>query len=96
MSGFVRTVLGDVAARALGRRTAHEHVITRPAARFGDDLRLDDEGRAAATSRLGEDRRATDTCSRPSSHTLRAAGLEEQTAYSCSSTIRHDSSPGDD
>ena len=95
MSGFVRTVLGDVAARD-STTYCHEDVITRPAARFGDDLRLDAEGRAAATSRLAEDRRATDTCSRPSSHTLRAAGLEEQTVYSCSSTIRHDSSPGDD
>jgi hypothetical protein len=95
MSGFVRTVLRDVAARAW-TTYCHAHVITRPAARFGDDLRLDDEGRAAATSRLGEGHRATDTCSRHSSHTLRAAGLDKQTAYSCSSTIRHDSSPGDD
>jgi 5-phospho-D-xylono-1,4-lactonase len=47
MSGFVRTVLGDVEPRALGPTYCHEHLITRPAARFGEDLRLDDEDRAA-------------------------------------------------
>jgi 5-phospho-D-xylono-1,4-lactonase len=47
MSGFVRTVLGDVEPAALGAVYCHEHLITRPAARFGDDLRLDDEDRTA-------------------------------------------------
>ena len=46
MTGFVRTVLGDIEPRALGRTYCHEHLITRPAARFGEDLRLDDEDRA--------------------------------------------------
>jgi predicted metal-dependent phosphotriesterase family hydrolase len=47
VSGFVRTVLGDVEPGALGPTYCHEHLMTRPAARFGDDLRLDDEDRAA-------------------------------------------------
>jgi phosphotriesterase-related protein len=47
VSGFVRTVLGDVEPRALGPTYCHEHLMTRPAARFGEDLRLDDEDRAA-------------------------------------------------
>jgi predicted metal-dependent phosphotriesterase family hydrolase len=47
VSGFVRTVLGDVEPGSLGHTYCHEHLITAPAARFGDDLRLDDEDRAA-------------------------------------------------
>jgi 5-phospho-D-xylono-1,4-lactonase len=47
VSGFVRTVLGDVEAPVLGATYCHEHLITRPAARFGEDLRLDDEDRTA-------------------------------------------------
>jgi phosphotriesterase-related protein len=47
MSGFVRTVLGDVDPRALGPTYCHEHLMTRPTPRFGDDLRLDNEDRAA-------------------------------------------------
>jgi 5-phospho-D-xylono-1,4-lactonase len=47
VSGFVRTVLGDVEPSALGPTYCHEHLVTRPAARFGDDLRLDDEERTA-------------------------------------------------
>jgi predicted metal-dependent phosphotriesterase family hydrolase len=47
VSGFVRTVLGDVEPSALGAAYCHEHLVTRPAARFGDDLRLDDEDRTA-------------------------------------------------
>lgn len=47
MSGFVRTVLGDLDPSTLGTTYCHEHLITRPAASFGDDLRLDDEDRAA-------------------------------------------------
>jgi 5-phospho-D-xylono-1,4-lactonase len=45
--GFARTVLGDVEVTSLGTAYCHEHLITRPAPRFGDDLRLDDEDRAA-------------------------------------------------
>jgi 5-phospho-D-xylono-1,4-lactonase len=45
---LVRTVLGDVEPSALGRTYCHEHLITRPPARFGEDLRLDDEDRTAA------------------------------------------------
>jgi phosphotriesterase-related protein len=48
VSGWVRTVLGDVEPSALGPTYCHEHLITRPAARLGDDLRLDDEDRTAA------------------------------------------------
>ena len=47
MSGFARTVCGDVDPAVLGRTYCHEHLITRPAERFGEDLRLDDEERAA-------------------------------------------------
>jgi 5-phospho-D-xylono-1,4-lactonase len=47
VSGFVRTVLGDVEAGALGTTYCHEHLVTRPATRFGEDLRLDDEDRTA-------------------------------------------------
>jgi 5-phospho-D-xylono-1,4-lactonase len=47
VSGFVRTVLGDVEPGALGMTYCHEHLITRPAARWGEDLRLDDEDRTA-------------------------------------------------
>jgi 5-phospho-D-xylono-1,4-lactonase len=54
MSGFVRTVLGDVAAEELGPTYAHEHLLTRPAGeqvRDDPDLVLDDEQRAAAELR---------------------------------------------
>lgn len=47
MKGLVRTVLGDVAPGNLGATYCHEQPITRSAAQFGDDLRLDDEDRAA-------------------------------------------------
>jgi phosphotriesterase-related protein len=47
VSGFVRTVAGDVDSAALGVTYCHEHLVTRPAERFGEDLRLDDEERAA-------------------------------------------------
>jgi 5-phospho-D-xylono-1,4-lactonase len=47
VSSLVRTVLGDVDAGMLGSTYCHEHLVTRPAERFGDDLRLDDEDRAA-------------------------------------------------
>jgi 5-phospho-D-xylono-1,4-lactonase len=47
VNGFVRTVLGDVPPGELGPTYCHEHLITRPAPRFGDDLRLDDEDKAA-------------------------------------------------
>jgi 5-phospho-D-xylono-1,4-lactonase len=47
VSGFVRTVLGDVEPGSLGPTYCHEHLITAPPSRFGDDLRLDDEDRAA-------------------------------------------------
>ena len=47
MNGFVRTVLGEVSPGDLGPTYCHEHLITRPAPRFGDDLRLDDEHKAA-------------------------------------------------
>jgi 5-phospho-D-xylono-1,4-lactonase len=47
VNGCVRTVLGDVEPTALGPTYCHEHLMTRPAARFGDDLRLNDEDRAA-------------------------------------------------
>jgi 5-phospho-D-xylono-1,4-lactonase len=47
VSRLVRTVLGAVDARTLGPTYCHEHLITRPASRFGDDFRLDDEDRAA-------------------------------------------------
>jgi predicted metal-dependent phosphotriesterase family hydrolase len=43
----IRTVLGDIDAGTLGPTYCHEHLVTRPAARFGEDLRLDDEDRAA-------------------------------------------------
>src|SRR5215212_538509 len=49
MSGFVRTVLGDVAPEELGPTYAHEHLLTRPAGeqvRDDTDLVLDDEQRA--------------------------------------------------
>jgi predicted metal-dependent phosphotriesterase family hydrolase len=46
VTGSVRTVLGDVDGAALGPTYCHEHLITRPAPGFGDDLRLDDEERA--------------------------------------------------
>ena len=51
MSGFVRTVLGDVASEELGPTYAHEHLLTRPAGehvRNDPDLVLGDEQRAAA------------------------------------------------
>jgi phosphotriesterase-related protein len=54
MRGFVRTVLGDVAADELGPTYAHEHLLTRPAGeqvRDDPDLVLDDERRAAAELR---------------------------------------------
>lgn len=47
MTGLVRTVLGDIAPGDLGTTYCHEHLLTRPAARFGDDLLLDDEDLAA-------------------------------------------------
>jgi 5-phospho-D-xylono-1,4-lactonase len=47
VSGFVRTVLGDAEPGSLGPTYCHEHLITAPPSRFGDDLRLDDEDRAA-------------------------------------------------
>ena len=47
MNGLVRTVLGDVPPGDLGPTYCHEHLITRPAPRFGDDLRLDSEDKAA-------------------------------------------------
>ena len=47
MTRFVRTVLGEVDVGMLGPTYCHEHLVTRPAARFGEDLRLDDEDRAA-------------------------------------------------
>ena len=47
MSGFVRTVAGDVHPSALHVTYCHEHLITSPSAWFGEDLRLDDEDRAA-------------------------------------------------
>jgi predicted metal-dependent phosphotriesterase family hydrolase len=46
VNSCVRTVLGDVEPGALGPTYCHEHLMTRPAARFGD-FRLDDEDRAA-------------------------------------------------
>jgi 5-phospho-D-xylono-1,4-lactonase len=55
MSGFVRTVLGDVASEELGPTYAHEHLLTRPAGehvRDDPDLVLGDEQRAAAELRL--------------------------------------------
>lgn len=53
MSGFVRTVLGDVKPEQLGLTLGHEHLITRPAARLlkedqGEDLLLDNEDLAVA------------------------------------------------
>jgi hypothetical protein len=48
MSGFVRTVLGDVASEELGPIYAHEHLLTRPMGeqiRDDPDLVLDDEQR---------------------------------------------------
>src|SRR5215216_759412 len=54
MSGFVRTVLGDVAPEELGPTYAHEHLLTRPAGeqvRDDTDLVLDDEQRAVAELR---------------------------------------------
>jgi phosphotriesterase-related protein len=54
MSGFVRTVLGDVASEELGPTYAHEHLLTRPMGeqiRGDPDLVLDDEQRAAAELR---------------------------------------------
>jgi hypothetical protein len=51
MSGFVRTVLGDVASEELGPTYAHEHLLTRPMGdqvRDDPDLVLGDEQRAAA------------------------------------------------
>jgi phosphotriesterase-related protein len=50
MSGFVRTVLGDLPAGALGFTSSHEHLVTSPgdAFRGGDeDLLLDDPVAAA-------------------------------------------------
>jgi 5-phospho-D-xylono-1,4-lactonase len=46
VSGFVRTVRGDVPPADLGPTYCHEHLLTRPAPHFGEDLRLDDEDRA--------------------------------------------------
>ncbi len=54
MSGFVRTVLGEVASEELGPTYAHEHLLTRPLGeqvRDDPDLVLDDEQRAAAELR---------------------------------------------
>jgi 5-phospho-D-xylono-1,4-lactonase len=54
MSGFVRTVLGNVASEELGPTYAHEHLLTRPLGeqvRDDPDLVLDDEQRAAAELR---------------------------------------------
>ena len=54
MSGFVRTVLGDVPAEDLGPAYTHEHLLTRPLGeqvRDDPDLVLDDEQRAAAELR---------------------------------------------
>ncbi len=54
MSGFVRTVLGDVKPEELGLTLGHEHLITRPADRLlqedqgSDDLLLNDEDLAVA------------------------------------------------
>ncbi len=50
MSGFVRTVTGDVSPAELGRTYCHEHLLTRPVDRLIDDdsdLLLDDEDKAA-------------------------------------------------
>ena len=47
MRGHVRTVLGDVPGDELGPTYCHEHLLTSPAPRFGEDLVLDDEERAA-------------------------------------------------
>jgi 5-phospho-D-xylono-1,4-lactonase len=47
VSGLVRTVRGDVPPADLGPTYCHEHLLTRPAPHFGEDLRLDDEDRAA-------------------------------------------------
>jgi predicted metal-dependent phosphotriesterase family hydrolase len=54
MSGFVRTVLGDVASEELGPTYAHEHLLTCPMGeqvRDDPDLVLYDEQRAAAELR---------------------------------------------
>lgn len=50
MSGFVRTVNGDVRPAEIGMTLTHEHLITSPAPqiRDGGDLVLDDEDRAIA------------------------------------------------
>lgn len=45
---FVRTVLGDRDPGVLGPTYCHEHLLTRPAERFGEDLVLDNEEKAAA------------------------------------------------
>jgi 5-phospho-D-xylono-1,4-lactonase len=47
VKGHVRTVLGDVPGDELGPTYCHEHLLTSPASRFGEDLVLDDEERAA-------------------------------------------------
>jgi phosphotriesterase-related protein len=55
MSGFVRTVLGDIAPEALGPTYGHEHLLTRPAGeqvRDDPDLVLDDEQRASTELEL--------------------------------------------
>jgi phosphotriesterase-related protein len=48
VQGLVRTVLGDVEPESLGATYCHEHLLTRPAPHLvdGDDLVLDDEGKA--------------------------------------------------
>ena len=49
MTALVRTVVGDVSPAALGAVYCHEHLITCPGPHVpgeGEDLRLDDEGRA--------------------------------------------------
>lgn len=45
---FVRTVLGDREPGVLGPTYCHEHLLTHPAERFGEDLVLDDGDKAAA------------------------------------------------
>jgi predicted metal-dependent phosphotriesterase family hydrolase len=44
---IVRTVLGDIDPAQLGPTYCHEHLLTRPAERFGEDMVLDDEDKAA-------------------------------------------------
>jgi predicted metal-dependent phosphotriesterase family hydrolase len=90
VSGFVRTVLGDVEPPVLGATYCHEHLITQPAARFGEDLCLDDEDRTAEelgrfrTSRLGEARPGIATCSRASSRAFVPPAATKRRCGACS------------